>query len=89
MPLLDRLCTEHSLRVGDNEPYSGALHNDTMYRHGTQCGLAHALIEIRNDLIATPAGIQEWADRLAPILLECLQDQALNRVQHFGSHSDL
>ena len=89
MPLLDRLCAEHSLRVGENEPYSGALHNDTMYRHGTQRGLAHALIEIRNDLIATPAGIQEWADRLEPILRDILQDGALDCVQHFGSHSDL
>ena len=88
MPLLDRLCAEHSLRVGDNEPYSGALHNDTMYRHGTQRGLTHALIEIRNDLIATPAGIQEWADRLEPILRDILQDGTLNAVQHFGSHSD-
>ncbi len=74
MPLLDRLRAERALRVGDNEPYSGALCNDTMYRHGTQRGLAHALIEIRNDLIATPAGIQEWADRLAPILRDILKD---------------
>ncbi len=84
MPLLDRLRAEHALRVGDNEPYSGALHNDTMYRHGTQRGLAHALIEIRNDLIATPAGIQEWADRLEPILRDILKDETLNAVQHSG-----
>ena len=89
MPLLDRLSAEHSLRVGDNEPYSGALHNDTMYRHGTQRGLAHALIEIRNDLIETPAGVQEWADRLEPVLRDIIRDEALNAVQHFGSHSDL
>ncbi len=88
MPLLDRLCAERSLRVGDNEPYSGALHNDTMYRHGTQRGLAHALIEIRNDLIATPAGVQEWTDQLAPILRDILADGTPNCVRHFGSHSD-
>jgi predicted N-formylglutamate amidohydrolase len=54
--------------TGDNEPYSGALANDTMSRHGTARGLAHALVEIRQDLIGEEAGAVEWADRLATIL---------------------
>jgi predicted N-formylglutamate amidohydrolase len=54
--------------TGDNEPYSGALANDTMSRHGTARGLAHALVEIRQDLIGEEAGAVEWADRLAAIL---------------------
>ncbi len=86
--LIDRLYAEHGLRIGDNEPYLGSLKNDTMYRHGTGRGLAHALLEVRNDLIETPAGVQEWADRLEPILGEAIAEPALHVVRHFGSESD-
>jgi predicted N-formylglutamate amidohydrolase len=86
--LLARLQAEHGLRIGDNEPYLGSLKNDTMYRHGTGRGLAHGLLEVRNDLIETPAGVQEWADRLEPILREAMADPVLHGVRHFGSESD-
>ena len=56
------------LVVGDNEPYSGELEGDTMSRHGTGRGLPHVLIELRQDLIATPEAQRAWAARLAPIL---------------------
>jgi len=88
LPLLDRLATEPGLRVGDNEPYSGALKNDTMYRHGTARGLAHALLEIRNDLIAAPAGVLEWADRLEPHLRAVLADRDLHAIRRYGSLAD-
>jgi len=68
--LLDRLAADPALVVGDNEPYDGALEGDTMYRHGTRRGLAHAILEIRQDLIAEEAGRAAWADRLVPILEE-------------------
>jgi predicted N-formylglutamate amidohydrolase len=51
-PLLDGLRAEPGLVVGDNEPYDGALAGDTIDRHATAAGLANALIEIRQDLIA-------------------------------------
>jgi len=54
--------------VGDNEPYSGELENDCLYRHGTMNGLPHALIEIRQDLIADDAAARAFALRLAPII---------------------
>ena len=38
--------------VGDNEPYDGALAGDTIDEIATARGLANALIEIRQDLIA-------------------------------------
>jgi predicted N-formylglutamate amidohydrolase len=88
MPLLEGLCAEHELHIGDNEPYSGTLRNDTMYRHGTARGLAHALLEVRNDLIATPAGVLEWADRLEPILRRILAEPDLHRIRHYGSSAD-
>ncbi len=87
-PLLDGLSAEHGLRIGDNEPYLGSLMNDTMYRHGTSRGLAHALLEVRNDLIDTPAGVQEWADRLEPILKEIVADPSVHQIRHYGSASD-
>ncbi len=86
--LLDRLGAEHGLHVGDNEPYLGSLRNDTMYRHGTCRGLAHGLLEVRNDLIEEPAGVLEWADRLEPILREIRSDPELHMIRNYGSHSD-
>ncbi len=67
-PLIDALAAQPDIIVGDNEPYTGQLQGDCMYRHGTQRGLPHVLIEVRNNLIATATGQQAWAARLAPIL---------------------
>lgn len=66
-PLIDRLSEDPGLCVGDNEPYSGQLRGDCMYRHGTLRGLPHVLIEIRNDLIESDAEQEVWAERLAPV----------------------
>lgn len=88
VPLIERLQMERGLRVGDNEPYIGALKNDTMYRHGTGRGFAHALLEVRNDLIATPAGVLEWADRLEPILRSILAAETLYQARMYGSDAD-
>ena len=54
--------------VGDNEPYHGALEGDTLHTHGTQTGLPHALIEIRQDLIAAKTGVDEWVERVAIVV---------------------
>lgn len=67
-PILDRLRNEGDLVVGDNEPYLGNLPGDTMWTHGTRRDVPHALIEIRNDLIADAAGVEAWVDRLARII---------------------
>ncbi len=78
-PLIASLSRERDLVVGDNEPYSGGLPGDTMDRHGTKTGLAHTLLEIRQDLIADQAGIDEWADRLGGLLPDIICDPALHR----------
>ncbi len=88
VPVIERLRQEPGLFVGDNEPYKGCLKNDTMYRHGTCKGLAHGLLEVRNDLIADPAGILEWADRIETVLRDVLADEALYEVHFYGSLSD-
>ena len=67
-PLLDALWAEGDLIVGDNEPYHGGLEGDTMWQHGTSRGLAHALIEVRQDLIRDEAGQKAWGGRLARIM---------------------
>lgn len=56
------------LVVGDNEPYHGALEGDTLNTHGTKPGLPHALIEVRQDLIASKTGVDEWVDRVAKVI---------------------
>jgi predicted N-formylglutamate amidohydrolase len=64
--------TRAGFAVGDNEPYSGELEGDCLYVHGTMNGLPHVLIEIRQDLIATPEAARAFARRLKPILDEAL-----------------
>ncbi|HEY4264954.1 MAG TPA: DUF1244 domain-containing protein [Micropepsaceae bacterium] len=71
-PLLARLHAESDIVTGDNEPYSGELENDCLYRHGTMNGLPHVLIEVRQDLIGDEAGLMRWAARLEIILREAL-----------------
>jgi predicted N-formylglutamate amidohydrolase len=73
LPLLERLRREPDITVGDNEPYSGELENDTLYRHGTMNGLPHVLIEVRQDLIADKAGVARWAGRLKQMLGDAIQ----------------
>ena len=72
-PLIKRLA-DAGFNVGDNEPYSGELENDTLYEHATMNGLPHVLIEIRQDLIATPEAAREFAGKLAPIIKTALAD---------------
>lgn len=70
--MLAELAKETDLCVGENEPYSGHLPRDAMDRHALSTGRLHTLIEIRNDLIETPAQQAEWAARLAPLLERAL-----------------
>lgn len=87
-PLLDALAAESDLgpeAVGDNEPYDGALKGDTVNSIATARGLANALIEIRQDLIAEVAGAEAWAERLARLLRPILADPSVREAQHFGT----
>jgi predicted N-formylglutamate amidohydrolase len=86
-PLLDMLSADPALVVGDNEPYDGALRGDTMYQHCIVNGFAHALIEIRQDLIADEAGQEEWAQRLAPMLDAINARPDIHEVKRFGSRT--
>ena len=83
LPLLKALEGEGDLVVGENVPYSGALRGDTLYTHGTSQGLAHALIEIRQDLIADPSDARDWGLRLARIMAPIARQAGLNEIRHF------
>lgn len=69
-PLVARLEAEDELCVGVNEPYPGELEGDCLWRHGSQRGLPHVLVELRNDLIADAPGQAAWA----ALLGRCLAD---------------
>lgn len=86
-PLLDALAALEGVTVGDNEPYDGALRGDTMFRHCMTSGIPHALIEVRQDEIGDDAGIERWADRLAPILDRLNADPALHIYETFPSRT--
>lgn len=88
LPLIEMLSRDPALVVGDNEPYDGSLKGDTMYRHAIVNGFAHVLIEVRQDLIADPAGVEAWAQRLAPMVEELNAMPDMHVVKQFGSRAD-
>ena len=58
------------LVIGNNQPYSGRLKNDSIYKHATANGLSNILIEIRQDLITNKSGQKHFAELLSePLLL--------------------
>jgi predicted N-formylglutamate amidohydrolase len=67
---------EGDLLVGQNQPYVVSdTHDYGIPVHGEARGLLHVEIEIRQDLIAHPAGQAEWAGRLQRILPRALARQ--------------
>ncbi|HRM75798.1 MAG TPA: PhzF family phenazine biosynthesis protein, partial [Paracoccus sp. (in: a-proteobacteria)] len=59
-----------------NEPYSaadGVAH--MLARHATPLGLRHAMLELRNDLIATPQAQAAMAARLAPVIRAAITEE--------------
>lgn len=67
--ILMRKLEASGLVVGDNQPYSGAARlNYTLKRHGAALGLPHACIEMRQDHLGDPAGIERMARALGPIV---------------------
>ncbi len=75
------------LAVGDNEPYDGALPGDTLHEQVTAKGLAGLLIEVRQDLVATPAKAHGWADLLADVLKPILARPELHEVAFCASRA--
>lgn len=71
--LLRALRRHGGLRIGDNEPYTG--YSDltfTLPWHAGRRGLRSAAIEVRQNLLASPAGVERWARILAAALRDSL-----------------
>lgn len=64
--------------TGDQEPYSGRLLNATLDRHADGQGIPSLSVEIRNDLIADPAGINHWCGILTDLIAAVRNGLALN-----------
>ncbi len=73
--LIEALERDATLRVGDNEPYSGlAPLPYSIPTHAEARGLPHVTVEIRQDLIDTHHGAEAWANILAAALAGPLND---------------
>lgn len=74
-PLIAALKAPGDLIVGDNEPYDARnAHGYTVEHHADPRGCPAALIEVRQDLIATPETARAWGDRLAEALIPALTE---------------
>jgi predicted N-formylglutamate amidohydrolase len=72
--LLVLLEQENEFSIGDNEPYAVSDTTDyTIPVHGERRGLHHALIEVRQDLLADENGQRAWASILARVLPQAYQ----------------
>jgi predicted N-formylglutamate amidohydrolase len=79
--LLAGLGSVPGLVVGDNEPYSGKHPSDfSVEHHAEQAGLPHVCIEVRQDTLESPAGVERWIRRLAPLLRDIVSDPELRRL---------
>jgi len=79
--LMAGLRAVEGLVVGDNEPYSGKHPSDyTIDHHAEPAGLPHVCIEVRQDTLESPAGIEHWVRLLARLLRELMADPALRRT---------
>lgn len=68
--------------VGDNEPYSGRDHHGhTLHSQAEPLGLAHVLVEVRQDLIDTHQGAEEWAGVIRSVLREIMADPAIYEIR--------
>ena len=80
LPLIAALRASSGICVGDNMPYSGRHHADfTIDHHAEPAGLAHAGIEIRQDLISDIQGQGRWAKTIAEALELVLKHEDLYR----------
>jgi predicted N-formylglutamate amidohydrolase len=93
LPLLRELRQHTSFEIGDNEPYSGRLRNDSIFRHATMRGLPNALIEVRQDLVRGEKDQSEWAELIANCLTAIFSGEEsagpLSCVEYRGSKTDI
>ena len=68
-PALSQLRRQQHFTIGSNEPYDWHLSEGySLRKHGLDQGLACLYLEIRNDLLSSPADVARVADALVPAL---------------------
>lgn len=83
-PLIDRLRRRTDLCVGDNQPYHAREPvGYGMDVHAEGNGYPHALLEIRQDLLADDDGVERFARILREDLCEVLSDESLYHQLEF------
>ena len=79
--MLEGLRAVDGIVVGDNEPYSGKHPCDfTIDHHAERAGLPHVCLEVRQDQLESPAGVERWVRILSRVLREVVHDPALRRL---------
>jgi len=77
--VISHLRGQADLNVDANVPYSASRDEDyTLFVHGDDLGIPAVLMEVRQDLIADDAGVDEWTERLARAIsgaCESVRDQ--------------
>ena len=82
VPLMEHLRAK-GLNIGENQPYSGLEAAFTIDVHGGAPGIAHMVIEIRQDQLEDEASRQRWSEILIEALENVLNREELYRVQRF------
>jgi predicted N-formylglutamate amidohydrolase len=86
--MMTALAAESDLRVGDNEPYSGKHPaNYTIDHHAKSAGIPHVCLEVRQDQLESPAGIERWVRILARHIKAILAEPEARRLLHERSPS--
>ena len=74
--MLTALRAVDGLVVGDNQPYSGRHPGDyTVDHHAEAAGLPNVCIEVRQDQLESPAGVERWVRLLARVLAPMVDAQ--------------
>jgi predicted N-formylglutamate amidohydrolase len=64
----------------------GGYLGDTIDRHCLGAGYAHALVEIRQDLVGETSAAQAWGKRLADLLRPLISNPDLRMARRFGAY---
>lgn len=84
--LIDDLRAVEGLVVGDNEPYSGRHPSDyTIDHHAEAAGLPHVCIEVRQDQLESPWGVERWVRLLSRMIGGLIRDPELRRLRSTDS----
>ncbi len=85
--IMEELNSRPHIKSGENVPYDGALLNDCLYQHGTSKGRAHALLELRQDLIDNQRGVDNWVSIFAEILESILDHPCFENHEFYPSRA--